>query len=563
MPRAPLHPAEQYARDVTAGRVVACKWVKLACKRHLLDLKHGPERGLVFDKLDAQRVLDFFSLLRHSKGVWAGQIVILEPWQQFILWCVFGWKRADGSRRFRTMYEEVARKNGKSTIAAGIGLYMLAADREGGAEVYSAATKRDQARITHAEAVRMVQASKPLSKRLKIYKDNIHIGKSASKYEPLGADDKTMDGLNVHCAVVDELHAHPNRGVWDKLRTGTRSRRQPLMVAITTAGFDRQSFCYEMNDYTKKVLLGKVEDDSFFGIIFTLDERDDWLDERNWVKANPNLGISKYIDGMREDSRTAKEMPSFQNSFKQLDLNIWVQSSVAWLSVDHWDKCQGEVEALDLPEMLAGQTCYAGLDLSSTSDLCAFVMVFPSDDDPARYRVICRFWVPAETVARRSHDEGVKYDAWVEEGYIEATPGNVIDYKWIIEQIRKDSEMFQLREIAYDRFGAANIVQTLQDDMGITVANMGQGFLSMSAPMKELERLVLSHTLQHGGNPVLGWMADNVVAKLDPAGNIKPDKEHAKEKIDGITALIMAIARAMVQGGEEPSVYESRGIVSG
>lgn len=577
MARPRLHPAEKYARDVLRGRIKACKWVKLACQRHLDDLKHGHERGLYFDRGQAEKVLEFFSLLRHSKGEWEGQTFELEPWEQFILWVVFGWYR-DGSerwiikirgggiedsrwtRRFRTLFLSVGRKNGKSTLAAGIGLFMLSADREPGAEIYTYATKKDQARIIHAEAIRMVRVSRQLSRRLTVYRDNIHIKKTASKFEPLGSDEKTMDGLNLHCGICDEIHVYPNRIGWDKLRTGTRSRRQPLMVGVTTSGNDRQSFCYEMDDYTRKVVSGKVTDDSFFGIIFTLDEGDDWQNEKNWIKANPNLGVSKYLTPMREDAAMAREMPSFLNSFKQLDLNLWVQSSVAWIPEQHWSKCAGIVPALDLPKYLAGRTCNAGLDLASVSDIAAFVMDFPPEEEEDVHYTVCRFWVPEDTVIQRSKSEGVKYNAWVEQGYIEATPGNVIDYKHILAQVARDAETFELREIAYDRYGAANIVQTLQDDMGLTVVQMGQGFLSMSAPMKELERLIKSHKIIHGGHPVLTWMSDNVVAEMDAAGNIKPSKDKSKEKIDGITALVMAVARSMAVPPEKKSRYEEEGI---
>jgi phage terminase large subunit-like protein len=578
--RKPLHIAEQYARDAARGKIVVSKWVKLAAKRHLDDLKNGSERGIRFDVEDAQRILDFFSLLRHSKGEWAGQKITLEPWQQFILWCVFGWKRdrsdrwiekmpdgrvqdTRGMRRFSTMYLEVARKNGKSTLAAGIALYMMLADREGGAEVYAAATKKDQALITFSEAERMVSQSPALKKRVRNYKNNLHIPGTACKFEPLGADSDSLDGLNSHCAVVDELHAHKHSGVWDKLRTSTGARRQPLMVAITTAGNDRSSFCYEMHTKATQILSGKAsldDGDTTFCIIYSLDERDDWQLEKNWVKANPNLGVSKYWNYIRKEASDARLMPTALNSFKQLDLNIWVQSAVAWLPVEHWQECAGEIDALDLEEHLAGRECYAGLDLASVSDLAAFVMDFPPLDETDRHWILCRFWVPEETIKKRSMSEGIKYDTWVEQGYIEATPGNVIDYKYILAQIEADSKQFKLLEIAYDRFGAANIAQTLQDDMDITVVQMGQGFLSMSAPMKELERMTKGHAMYHGDNPVLNWNADNVVAALDPAGNIKPDKKRSKEKIDGITALIMAIARGMNKTPEQKSVYETRGI---
>lgn len=579
-----MHPAEQYARDAARGRITCCKWVRLAAKRHLEDHKSGAKRGLWFDAEDAQRILDFSGLLRHSKGEWAGQVITLEPWQQFILWCVFGWKRdwsdrwirklrtggiedTRGLRRFRTMFVECGRKNGKSTLASIISLYMLTADRESGAECYVVSTKKDQSLICFNECERMVAQSPALKKRVKNYKNNLHIPGTASKLQPLGADSDTMDGLNAHLVVADELHAWRSRAVWDKMRTSMGARRQPLMAAITTAGNNRASFCFELHNYCASVLSGKAnlkDSDTFFGIIYSLDDNDDWRNERVWVKANPNLGVSKKWSDMQDEAATAKAIPSALNAFKQLHLNIWVQSAVSWLPVDHWQACAGDIDAIDFDDLLAGRACYAGLDLASVSDLAAFVMVFPSLGETDRYWVLCRFWCPEETVESRSIAEGVKYDTWVQDGYIEATPGNVIDYKYILAQIAEDAQRFKLREIAYDRFGASNIAQTMQDDMGLTVVQMGQGFLSMSPPMKELERLVKGHQIYHGDNQVLNWMADNVVAALDPAGNIKPDKKRSKEKIDGITALIMAVARAVTNTTPPPkdSIYETRGIIT-
>lgn len=324
-----LHPAEQYARDVVGGKVVACKWVRLACERYFHDLKHGHERGLYFDREAAERKLHVTSLLKHSKGQWAGEYFHPEPWQSFIDWNVFGWKRADGMRRFRTQFEEVARKNGKSTRGAATGIYLAFFDGEAGAEVYSAATKRDQARIVHGEAIRMIKKNPTLKKYIKIYKDNLHMESTASKYEPLGADSDTLDGLNVHGAIVDELHAHKSRDTLDLLETATGSRRQPLMVIITTAGMDRQSICFEKHQYTQKVLEGWKDgsflDDAWFGIIFTIDEGDDWRDESCWIKANPNLGVSKKLEDMQMKAKRAERMPAAQNSFLRRELNVWVQ----------------------------------------------------------------------------------------------------------------------------------------------------------------------------------------------------------------------------------------------
>lgn len=558
-----MHPAEQYARDVINGKIVACRWVRLACERHVHDLKHAHERGLYFDPDAAGYVLNFIGMLRHSKGKWGrglGEFIHLEPWQQFIIWVGFGWKRADGMRRFRVIYLEVARKNGKSTMSAGLGLYLAFADGEPGAEVYSAATKRDQARIVHKEAIRMVRKNSGLRKYIKIYKDNLNLELTASKYEPLGADSDSTDGLNIHGVVADELHAWKSREMWDVLETATGSREQPMIIAITTAGVDRRSVCYEKHEYTRKVLEGwgdgSFEDDTWFGMIYTLDEGDDWRDESVWIKANPNLGVSKYFDDLQMKAKRSEQMPAALANFQRRELNVWVQGEIKWMPMDEWRKCGGDVPALELPKKLEGMMCYGGLDLSSTSDITAFLMVFPSEDD--YIDVVCRFWIPEDNMEIRSRDDGLHYKKWVEQGYIEATPGNVIDYDWIFDQIERDADRFEISQSAFDRWGAARVVQVLEKK-GMTMVQFGQGFASMNPPMKELERLVLGRKIRHGNNPVLTWMADNVVARMDPAGNIKPDKERSGEKIDGIVALIMALDLAL-RHPEERSVYEQRGI---
>ena len=549
--------AEEYARDVLAGTIPTCRWVRLACERHLRDLETGDERGLRFDPGAAALVIAFFSQLKHSKGEWAGQTIRLEPWQQFILWVLFGWKRADGTRRFRTSYLEVARKNGKTTMAAGVGLYLLLADGEPGAEIYSAATKRDQARLSHAEATRMAKASGPIRQMVRVFKDNIHIPDTASKFEPLGADSDTMDGLNVHAALVDEVHAHKTRDTWDVLETGTGARRQPLMFAITTAGFDRQSLCWQLHEYTEKVLDGIIQDDTFFGVIYGIDEEDDWQDERVWVKANPNLHVSKKADDLRRKAMRAREMPAALNAFLRLELDVWTQSETKWMNMEHWRQCGQAVDAAGL----RGRVCYAGLDLSSTTDITALLLVFPPEVDDDLVQVLCRFWIPEESMHERVHRDRVPYDVWVRQGYITATPGNVVDYAYVLAQIDEDMQAYGLDEIAFDRWGATKIQTDLTELGGPDfMVQFGQGFASMSGPMKELEKLVLQHRLAHGNNPVLTWMADNLVARQDPAGNIKPDKEKSREKIDGMVALIMGLDRALRHTGGGRSIYEDRGL---
>ena len=559
MKRKPAAPWDVYIDAVLSGRIVACEYVKAACRRHLTDLRDGPERGLRFDPGKAMHAIRFYTFLKHSKGEWAGQTVRLEPWQMFVQAMVFGWLREDGMRRFRIAYLEVARKNGKTTMIAGTGLYLMVADHEPGAEVYTAATKLDQARIMHSEATRMVKKSPDLLKRIKIYKNNLHIEGTASKYEPLGQDSETQDGLNVHGALVDEVHAHKTRDLWDVLETGMGSRRQPLMFGITTAGYNRQTLCYHLHDYTRKVLLGLFQDDSFFGIIFGLDEGDDWEDERNWVKANPNLGVSKKLERMREIAHKAKNMPSALNAFLRLDLNVWTQAASRWVPRQHWDACATPVN----PEDLRGQICYGGLDLSSNTDLASLELVFPPKQDGDLYRIVSRFYCPEDAIDERSKHDRVPYRDWVRDGYLIATPGNVVDLNWIISDIKRFRDIYDFRELAFDRWGSTKLQGDIGelDPSGKFLVGFGQGYASMGPAMKDLERCVLKHQLAHGAHPVLNWCADNLVVASDPAGNLKPDKDKSTERIDGMVALVMGLNRAIMDRNPT-SVYETRGFDS-
>ncbi len=553
-------PVTRHARDVVDGRVVTGRLVRLACERHLRDLETGWQRGLKWDPEAAQHAIDFFQFLKHYKGEWASQTVRLESWQQFRIGSVFGWKREDGVRRFRTAYNEVARKNGKTTEAAGIGLYMLDADGEPGAEIYAAATKKDQARIVWNDAARMVRKSKPLSQRIQVYpgKGNMNVEETASKFEPLGADEDTLDGLNVHCAIIDELHAHKTRAVWDVLETATGARRQPLIWAITTAGFDQTGICYELRTYSVEVLEGRVQDDTWFAYIATLDEGDDWQDESIWIKANPNLGVSVKLDDLRRLAQKAKTTPAAVNNFLTKRMNVWTQQATRWINLDRWDENGTDII---FEEKLAGRRCFGGLDLSSVSDITAWVMVFPRDEDPEAVDVLARFWCPEKRLTDDSNRYRDQYKAWARQGYLKVTPGDAIDYAFIKKQILEDAAKFQLVDLNVDRlFQAHQLAMELMDE-GLTVVGMGQGFLSMAAPMQELERRLLARKIRHGGNPVLRWMAGNVAVKQDPAGNLKPDKAQSQGKIDGIVSLVMALDRAMRHEQPQRSVYEDRGIL--
>jgi phage terminase large subunit-like protein len=552
--KAKPHPAHQYALDVNAGRLLCNRLIKLACRRYTNDLKTGKKRGLYFDKAAAQHALDFFGFLRHSKGEWAGEPFVLSPWQQFIVYNLFGWMRQDGTRRFRIAYDEVPRKNGKTTLAAGIELYLFFADGEPGAEVYTAATKRDQARIAHSEAERMVTASPALSKRIGIVRDNMHVIGTASKCEPLGADADTMDGLNVHGAVMDELHAHKNRKMYDVMETATGSRRQPLIFIITTAGHDRHSICWELHDYGIKILEGVIEDDTFFVFIAGVDEDDDWTDPKIWEKANPNWGISCKPDDVARLAKKAMEMPAAQNAFRRLRLDEWTEQEVRWLNIIDWDKCDKPVE----PRELLGRECWGGLDLSTKIDLTALVLLFPPLDEDDDYKVIWRFFIPGDNVQQRVKRDRVPYDVWIKQGFIIATDGNVIDYEYIRNEIAELSQSYAIQEIGFDPWNATQTALQLQDD-GFNMVEMRQGIRTMAEPTKELEALVKSRRFSHGGNPVARWNASNVTVRTDANENYMPDKSKSTERIDGIVAALIALGRVIVNV-DPSSVYNKRGL---
>lgn len=574
---------QEFIDEVINGTRPHCKWVKLAVKRYLDDLEHGAERGLYFDEDAARYALDFFDYCKHSKGEWAGKTLELEPWQQFQIWNIFGWKKEkDNCRRFNTVYDEEPRKNGKSTKMAAIGLYMFIADGEAGAEVYVAATKRDQALIIFDESVRMVKKSPQLNKLVKNVKNNMSIISTASKFEPLGADKDTLDGLNMHCGIIDELHAHKTRGVWDVLDTATGSRQQALIAAITTAGYDKTSICWEQHEYAEKVLQGIIQDDTFFCMIFTIDDEDikagNYFDEEVWRKANPNYGISVKPDDFKKVANKAKELPSQLNTFLRLKLNVWTQAESRWFAMEKWDACAGEVKE----EELIGKPCFTALDLSSTDDITAMGHIFPFELDKEieleiemidengelekyiiktkyKYKILTRFFLPEAAINARVKKARVPYDVWGRDGYIIKTPGNVLDYAYVLKQFDDDAQKFNIREVAYDRWGAIKIIPEMSS-RGMTVVPFGQGFKDMSPASKEFERLLLSRTLEHGNNPVLNWMASNVVVEQDSAGNIKPSKLKSSEKIDGMITTVMGIGRC-VGAGEIQSVYEDRGVI--
>lgn len=565
--------ATAYARAIVAKKLVAGALVRLACARHLDDLKNGKKRGLAWDVAAAQRVIKFFpDVLRFAEGQHAGNPFELQPWQKFVVGSLFGWKRLDGARRFRTAYCEIGKGNGKSPVAAGIGLYGLIADREQAAEVYAAATALSQAKICFRDAELMVEKSPTLSMRIVSTINNLAFVEASSFFRPISAEKRGLDGKRVHMALIDELHEHPDATVVDKMRAGTKGRRQALIIEITNSGYDRNSVCYQHHDYSIKILQGVLPNDSWFAFICGLDpcEKcrgegftqpndkcdacDDWRDERLWQKANPNLDVSISREYLREQVQEAIGMPSKSNIVRRLNFCIWTEHAERWLDMTLWDRCP---TAIDLAA-LDGRHCFPGLDLSSTTDVSALELVFPPESEDEEVKVLSFFWVPEENARQRSERDRVPYEQWIREGLIEATPGNVIDYDFIHERIRKLAEKYNFGEFGYDPWNATQLVTQLQAD-GFTMVPVRQGMLTLSAPSKELEKLVLSRRINHGANPVLRWMAANVTVTMDAAGNIKPDKDKSTERIDGIVALVVALSRSTV-ATDSGSVYDERGI---
>lgn len=515
---------------------------------------------MAFDERKARRAVRFIEALRHTKGEFHGQPFRLLPWQEKIIRDVFGTVRDDDPtmRQYTTAYIEIPKKNGKSELGAAIALNMLINDDEWKAEVYSCASDRQQAAIVFDVAVDMVRQSPALMKRVKIIPSTRRMiyQPTGSIYQVLSSEVATKHGLNVSACIFDELHTQPTRALYDVMTQGSGdARKQPLWFLLTTAGTDRNSICWEVHQKALDILEGRKIDPRFYPVLFGLPDDADWTSEENWYRANPSLDHTITIDKVRDAFRKAQETPADENQFRQLRLNQWVKQSVRWMPMDKWDECGGVVD----PYALEGRACYAGLDLSSTSDLTALVLAFPPTSEDEPYRVLPFFWLPEETLSLRVRRDHVPYDQWAKRGFIQTTEGNVVHYGFIERFICELGERYDIREIAHDRWNATMMVQTLEDD-GFTMVPFGQGFKDMSPPTKELMRIVLEHKLCHGGHPVLRWNMDNAFVRTDPAGNLKLDKEKSTEKVDGAVALVMALDRAMKnQGGD--SVYNHRGLI--
>jgi phage terminase large subunit-like protein len=509
-------------------------------------------KGCYLDEEDAIRSIQFFEIFAtHTKGELAGKPFTLEPWQQCVNWNAFGWKNTDGTRRYREIFVYVPRKNGKSSWCAGLALMGLILDQEPGAEVYSLAADREQARLVFDQAKVMALKDDTLSNMLKCYQHSIAYLDTNSSYKPLSAEASTKHGGNTHFAVIDELHAQPNRELTEVIQTSVGARRQPMIWYITTADYARESICNELLDYAKKVRDGIVDDPTFLPVIFEATLDDDWTHPDTWYKANPNLGVSVKEDYIERQCKKAQENASYENTFKRLHLNIQTEQDKRWIQMADWAKCADEVP----DEQLLRSPCWGGVDLSTVSDLSAFALFWPEFNAAKLF-----FWLPEDQLKTKRGQ--LSYQTWVNSGHICLTPGNVIDYSWIRSEVNDQWDKYNLQDVGCDPWNATHFLTLLTEEDGRDMVLFRQGFASMNEPSKMMERLVKQGKLRHGNNPVLNWMASNVSVKSDPAGNIKPEKTEDANKIDGIVALIMAIGRAHVSFEEPGSVYSKRGLLT-
>lgn len=544
---------DAYGRGVMAGDITVCRWIRLAVERHYRDLATGAERGLWFSEALAQHALESFLFLRHSKGEWAGQPFELAPWQQFWVALAFGWMRTDGTRRFREVWEEVPRKNGKSTKLSGVGLYLFTFDGEGGAEVYSAATKMDQAKITHAEAVRMVQASPTLRRSIGVRLNELYDTRPgrADVFLPLGRDAKSLDGLNPHGAILDEVHAHPTREIYDVIKSGMGARLQPMIWQITTAGFDLSSFGYSQHQYAEKVLEGVLEDDELLAVIYTVDEPDKWDDPAEWAKANPNLGVSVYEPQLRAVVERAKRQPQELPNVLTKRLNIWVRGGSRWIGAEPWRQCGRD--GLSLGDF-EGEDCWAGLDLAEKSDIAALTLVVRRH---GQYFVFHRFYLNEEQV---NAPENRHFFGWAEAGHLVVTPGNATDFDFIRRDLNEFAKKLNVREVVYDPKFAAYFAAKLQDEDGFLMVEMPQTSARFTLPLVTIENLVLTGDLIHDANPVMAWMVSNVVMRLSKFSGLKhPTKEKPENKIDGVISMTQAMSRALNESpqGDQNGYFDS------
>jgi len=529
---------QRYIDDVLAGNILVSKLTRQSCQRQINDLGRvgDDEFPYFFDDSRANRICLFIEGLTHIKGKWAGTPIRLEDWQCFILGVAFGWVDEEGMRRFRTTYCEVPRKNAKSTLTSGVGLYMLAADGEGGAECFAAANSRDQAKLVWNDAWRMAKRSRWLQGKrygVEVTAKSIYVENTASMFQPLSAEGNNLDGLNVHFAALDELHSHRTRTVFDVLETGTGARTQSMLWLITTAGTNLAGICYEQREYLTKILDGVAFDDTYFGVIYTIDEGDDWADPVIQAKANPNWGVSVFPDDVARLCRKAQEMASAQNNFLTKRMNVWASADSAWMNMVKWHACADP--SLDINDFV-GQPCKLALDLASKIDIAAKAYVFERD---GHYYYFGQYYLPEDTI---ESDANSSYRGWLINGHLTETFGAVIDHNEIKEGVIDDHSRYAVDEVCFDPWNATMLSSALSDE-GCTMVEIRATVQNFSEPMKWLEAMVLSGHFHHNGCPVMTWMVSNVVAHTDKKDNIYPNKSRPQNKIDGVVALLMAINR--------------------
>jgi len=605
-----LHPVTAYAQAVLDGEIVTGRLVKLACQRHMRDLKDGHKRGIHFSEDDANHIIGFFAeFLRHYDSEFAGQPFVLSPHHQFIVGSLFGWLKSTGYRRFRHAVIEIGKGDGKTSVGSGILLYGLMCDGQVGVQIYCAANTREQAGLAFTDCKKMAENSQ-FADRLIITEHNIACPGTNSFIRPVSSEAKSLDGKRVFMCLLDETHEHRDGLVINKMVAGNKGLRQPLNVRTTNSGFDRTSICWREHEYVRQILEQVTDDDDWFGYICQLDpcqkclqegnsqpkedceNCDSWADEKTWPKGNPNLGRAVQVDYLRGEVRQALHDPAKAQLVKRLNFCIWTENYSHWLPMDDWDACAGPLDWRALRESLKGRRCFAGLDLADTSDTASLVLIFPPDkivkkiqatredgteidaellDEP--FFMLAFVWIPSE-MKNRTGQERARFEGWIAQGLIEATPGNLIDYRYILKTIGQCRLDYDLKMLAFDRWGSTKIVTELCDDLGFTVdekeakqyrkpllVQMGQGFASMSSPTKEMSNLVIAHKIVHGGHPVLRWAFGNVVIDQDPAGNEKINKAKSTDKVDPAVAGVMALELAIRNPVPAGSVYEDRGLL--
>lgn len=547
--------AEQYAEDVINGKQVAGELVVLACKRYFQDLKQAKKKGWTFNREKAEAVIDYFTMLRHWKGDYAGQNIELLPWQQFIIWNIYGWVKADGNRRFRYSYTEVAKKNGKTTMMGGLALWSIDMDMENGPQTYIAATKSEQAMLCFNDCKNFVKGSPEVSSVFELYQYSVYNPENNGSIKPLSKDTKSQDGIDLSCGIIDEYHAHKNDEMFDNLKSASVRRKQPLIHIITTAGFNLDGPCYEFRQMCIDVLKGSKVDDSLFPMIFSLDDGDDWTDTALWIKSNPSLGSGLDIEALEIEYNNVLNQPSKQYNFRVKNLNQWVNKPENWIDDEDWMAIGKEYKANDL----TGMKCFGGLDLAAVRDLAALSLNFDMPD--GSINTLQWYWLPEETAKKYYGEHGDNYRLWADTGFIKLTDGNAIDHRVIQKDIEQLSKIYDIQLLGYDPYSSIETIVYLQDN-GITCQGFGQNIASMSVPSKDFETKVIDGKLFHNFNPVTRWMMGNCTLYTDPNENIKIKRVGEKSKIDGIVSIVIGLGVKMdieLNNRKAKSVYDREG----